>query len=62
MLHRFVDIIVAPILVGGKDTSTVIDGYSLTDESELSKLGVLKLIECNVLKNSYIRLRYKVIS
>ena len=30
-------------------------------ESELSKIGVLKLQECMVLKKSYLRLRYKVI-
>ncbi len=56
-----IDIIVAPVLIGGKDTSTLIDGRSLLSESELSKLGVLKLRECVVLENSYLRLRYKVI-
>ena len=57
-----VDIIVAPVLVGGKDTSTLIDGGSLTAKEELSGLGALKLEECSVLEDSYIRLRYKVIS
>lgn len=60
-LIDYIDIVVAPILIGGKDTSTLIDGQSLFLESELSKLGVLKLQECEVLKNSYIRLRYEVI-
>ena len=60
-LIDFVDIVVAPVLVGGKDTSTVIDGKSFTEEGELSKLGVLKLIDCQVLENSYLRLRYEVI-
>ena len=41
--------------------STVIDGKSFTEEEELSKLGVLKLIDCQVLENSYLRLRYEVI-
>ncbi len=45
----------------GKDTATLIDGKSLMSENELSGLGVLKLIECKVLKDSYIRLRYEVI-
>ena len=49
------------VLVGGKDTSTLIDGRSLLSESELSQLGVLKLQECMVLENSYLRLRYQVI-
>lgn len=60
-LLDYVDIVVAPVLIGGKETSTLIDGESLFSESELSKLGVLKLQECKVLENSYLRLRYKVI-
>ncbi len=60
-LIDYLDIVVAPVLVGGKDTSTLIDGKSLLSESELSRLGVLKLQECVVLENSYLRLRYRVI-
>lgn len=56
-----VDIVVAPILVGGRETSTLIDGSSLTSPAELDKLGVLRLEVCDVLKDSYIRLRYRVI-
>lgn len=61
-LIDYIDIVVAPVLIGGKDTSTLIDGKSLLSESELSQLGVLKLQECIVLENSYLRLRYQVIS
>jgi len=57
-----IDIVIAPVLVGGKDTATLIDGSSLLTKNELSKLGVLKLESCDVLKNSYLRLRYSVIS
>ena len=60
-LLDFVDIVVAPLLVGGKETSTVIDGNSITCESELSRLGKLRLIEAKTLKDSYVRLRYEVI-
>ena len=60
-LIDYIDIVIAPILIGGKDTSTLIDGKSLLSESELSKLGVLKLQECVILENSYLRLRYEVI-
>ena len=60
-LFDYVDIIIAPVLIGGKDTSTLIDGKYLTEECELSKLGVVKLQECVVLENSYLRLRYEVI-
>ena len=60
-LFDYIDIVVAPVLIGGKDTSSLIDGDSLRAENELSKLGVLELQECTVLEYSYLRLRYKVI-
>lgn len=60
-LFDYLDIIVAPVLIGGKDTPTLIDGKSLLSESELSGLGVLKLKKCVVLENSYLRLNYEVI-
>lgn len=60
-LLDYVDVVVAPVLIGGKDTSTLVDGESLTNKSELNKLGVLELIDCKPLKNSYLRLSYKVI-
>ena len=53
-LFDYVDIVVAPILIGGKDTSTLIDGKSLLSQKELSKLGVLKLQEYVLLENSYL--------
>lgn len=60
-LFDAVDIVVAPVLIGGKDTATLIDGKSLMCEEELSLLGVLKLTDCTVLKDSYLRLRYEVV-
>lgn len=60
-LFDYIDIVVAPVLIGGKDTSTLIDGKSLLSKDELSQLGVLKLQKCSVLQNSYLRLRYEVI-
>lgn len=61
-LLDYVDIVVAPVLVGGKDTATLIDGPSLASPGELAKLGALELIRCSVLQNSYLRLQYRVIS
>lgn len=61
-LFDYVDIVVAPVLIGGKNTSTLIDGSSITNEDELGSLGVLQLENCKTLDNSYIRLRYKVVS
>lgn len=60
-LIDYVHIVIAPLLVGGADTSTLIDGKAITQVEELNKLKALKLIECNVLKDSYIQLKYKVI-
>ena len=60
-LIDYVNIVIAPLLVGGKDTSTLIDGESIISSKELGKLKALKLIECKQLDDSYIQLKYKVI-
>ena len=60
-LIDFVNIVIAPILVGGKDVATLVDGESITDESELNRLMPLQLLECNQLEDSYIQLKYKVL-
>lgn len=60
-LIDFVDLVVAPVLVGGKSTSTLIDGKDILTEEELNALGVLTLESCEVLEHSYLRLRYRVI-
>lgn len=61
-LLDYIDIVIAPVLIGGKETATLIDGRSLISENELPELGVLKLMECTVLQNSYVRMQYQVIS
>ncbi len=58
----YVDVVVAPVLIGGKDTPTLIDGASLQAPAELSGLGVLRLTDCTVLRDSYLRLRYEVLT
>lgn len=60
-LFDFVDVVVAPVLIGDKDTATLIDGPSLQARDELSQLGVLRLIDACPLQDSYLRLRYQVI-
>jgi len=60
-LLDYIDIVVAPVLIGGKDTATLVDGISLVSEKALEKLEVLQLEECKVLKDSWVRLRYKVV-
>lgn len=61
-LFDYIDVVVAPVLIGGKETASLIDGSSILSENELSELGVLKLIDCTVLNDSYIRVRYQVIN
>ncbi|MBQ6217035.1 MAG: dihydrofolate reductase family protein [Erysipelotrichaceae bacterium] len=57
-----IDIVVAPLLVGGKDTPSLVDGLSLMKKEQLHELCALKLTDCIKLKDSYIRLTYDVIS
>ena len=37
-LIDYVDIVIAPIIIGGSDVSTLVDGESIKDKNELSKL------------------------
>ena len=56
-----VSIVVAPLLVGGSTTSTLVDGEAIHSVDELHKLRALEFISCNLLKHSYVHLRYKVL-
>jgi len=60
-LLDYVDIVVAPVLVGGKGVPSLIDDSAIGSPKDLDQLGVLKLEGCKVLKDSYIRLRYSVV-
>lgn len=55
-------VVVAPLLVGGRATSSLIDGRSLQTEEDLVNLKALELVKCEVLEHSYIRLEYDVIN
>jgi 2,5-diamino-6-(ribosylamino)-4(3H)-pyrimidinone 5'-phosphate reductase len=55
-------IVMAPCLIGGKNTSTLIDGESLHSENELLKIKPLRLIDCEKLENSYLHLKYDVLN
>ena len=59
-LIDYVDVVIAPILIGGKDVPTLVDGESIKSEKELNLLRPLELLECNKLNDSYIELKYKV--
>jgi len=55
-------IVVAPILIGGKNTPSLIDGESLHVVEDLQNIRALKLENVDVLENSYLHLKYKVIN
>lgn len=57
-----ISIVVAPALVGGKDTPSLVDGESLSSINELSNIKALKLISAEKLKRSYLLLKYVVIN
>ncbi|HEX2952607.1 MAG TPA: dihydrofolate reductase family protein [Bacillota bacterium] len=57
-----VSIVVAPTLIGGKDTSTLIDGESLHTFGDLQHVKALKLTDVIQLKDSYVQLKYDIIN
>lgn len=59
-LIDFVSIVIAPCLVGGVHTQSLIGGESLHAQSDLTLIKSLTLIENKTLNNSYIHLLYKV--
>ncbi len=61
-LIDFVSIVVAPLLIGGKNTSTLVDGESLHTQEDLMKIKTLKLTKCDVLESSYLHVTYEVIN
>lgn len=59
-LIDFVSLVFAPILVGGKETATLIDGQSLETVNDLRLLRPMTLQSAKTLKNSYLHLCYKI--
>jgi 2,5-diamino-6-(ribosylamino)-4(3H)-pyrimidinone 5'-phosphate reductase len=57
-----ISVFVAPALIGGINTSTLIDGESLHYDKDLVDVKALKLKSCKVLKDSYLHLYYDVIN
>ncbi len=57
-----ISIVVAPCLIGGKDTQSLIGGESLHNEEDLKKIKVLKLTKCNILENNYLHVQYEVLN
>ncbi|MFA4880224.1 MAG: dihydrofolate reductase family protein [Candidatus Doudnabacteria bacterium] len=57
-----ISLVVAPCLIGGKDTASLIGGESLHNQKELKYVKALRLKRCDVLENSYLHLQYDVIN
>jgi 2,5-diamino-6-(ribosylamino)-4(3H)-pyrimidinone 5'-phosphate reductase len=53
-------IVVAPVIVGGKDTPSLVGGESLHAVGELGKLRALRLVAADALEGSYLHVRYDV--
>ena len=53
-------IVVAPALIGGKNTATLIDGESLHSVEEIYKIKTLNLTNVKQLDHSYLLLEYEV--
>jgi 2,5-diamino-6-(ribosylamino)-4(3H)-pyrimidinone 5'-phosphate reductase len=59
-LIDYVSLVVAPCLVGGRDTQALIGGESLHDQADLLQIRALRLLGCEQLAGSYLHLRYEV--
>ncbi len=61
-LIHFVSLVVAPVMVGGHNTASLLGGGSLESDSDLTLLKPLELIGADKLNSSYLHLRYKVLN
>jgi 2,5-diamino-6-(ribosylamino)-4(3H)-pyrimidinone 5'-phosphate reductase len=57
-LIHYVSVVVAPVLVGGRSTPTLVDGDSIGSEHELALLRPLQLLSARPLEGSYLHLHY----
>lgn len=58
-LIDYVSIVIAPCLIGGSHTQSLIGGESLHTEADLAKIMPLRLIKNETLEHSYIHLLYQ---
>jgi 2,5-diamino-6-(ribosylamino)-4(3H)-pyrimidinone 5'-phosphate reductase len=59
-LIDMVSFVIAPALIGGKNTSSLVDGVDLRTEADLKKIKSLRLVKCEKLKHSFLHLKYRV--
>lgn len=56
-----ISLVIAPILIGGKDTASLMDGESLKTIQGLKKIRSLELQKVRKIDNSFLHLIYKVL-
>jgi 2,5-diamino-6-(ribosylamino)-4(3H)-pyrimidinone 5'-phosphate reductase len=56
-----VSLVIAPVMVGGSNTSSLLDGRSLEADEDLKLLRPLELTSADTLNNSYLHLQYRVL-
>lgn len=59
-LIDYVSLVYAPLFVGGKDTTSLVDGKSIETSEDLKLLKTMTLLEAKPLEGSFLHLRYKV--
>lgn len=60
-LIDFVSLVVAPVMVGGRDTAALLGGVSIESDDDLMLLKPLELVCADRLSDSYLHLKYKVL-
>ncbi len=61
-LINFVSLVVAPVMVGGHNTASLLGGASLESDNDLMLLKPLELVDVDKLNSSYLHVRYKVLN
>lgn len=61
-LIDYVSFVIAPCLIGGTNTPSLIDGESLHTTEDLIKIRALKLTKITELENSYFHIQYEVLN
>jgi 2,5-diamino-6-(ribosylamino)-4(3H)-pyrimidinone 5'-phosphate reductase len=56
-----VSLVVAPVMVGGRNTASLLDGESLITDDDLKLLRPLKLTGVDKLDDSYLHLKYRLL-
>lgn len=59
-LIDYIDFVIAPLIVGGNKVPSVVGTADYGRVDSLDHLALMKLEKCEVLNDSYVRLRYKV--